>query len=185
MVPDSAVRLLFLASKKFESGKAVRGAFLLTDINTKPIEFRCTNPIRPTPLQTMLYGETLEQHIMVELVGLPLVSSLKEHPHLILVQEKSFLGIRPKIEIPIILVSKEEEISLLPNVDENPGHLLNSNSGKFEPIVLIPNLKFAQDREKAKSLLAAIFDSYDLSEPFNRISVALEQVHSQKVGEDK
>ncbi len=185
MIQDGALRLLFLASKKFESGKAVRGAFLLTDVNTKPIEFRCTNPIRPTPLQTMLYGETLEQHIMVELIGLPLVASLKERPHLILVQDKSFLGIRPKIEVPVIHVTKEEEISLLPNVEENPGHLLHSNSGKFEPIVLIPSPKFAQDREQAKALLATVFDSYDLSEPFNRISIALDQVHSQKIGEDK
>jgi hypothetical protein len=72
-------QLLFIASQRFESGKAIRGAFLLTDGDTRPMEFRCTNPIRPTSLQTVLYGQMLESHLMVELIGLPLVNSLK-HP---------------------------------------------------------------------------------------------------------
>src|SRR5947209_18991330 len=112
MSRSPSLQLMFLATKKFDSGKAIRGAFLLTDLNTKPLEFRCTNPIRPTTLQTMLYGDILEQHIMVELIGLPLVKSLKDHPTIILVQEQTFIGIRPKIDIPLILIAKEESIPL-------------------------------------------------------------------------
>lgn len=110
MSQDANHRLMFLASKKFESGKAIRGAFLLTDLTTKPVEFRCTNPIRPTSLQTMLYGDTLEEQVMIDLIGLPLTKSLREKPHLILVQEGSFLGIRPRIEAPVILITKEERM---------------------------------------------------------------------------
>jgi hypothetical protein len=92
-MPDDT-HLLFVASQRFESGKAIRGAFLLTDCDTKPLEFRCTNPIRPTSLQTVLYGQMLDSHLMLELIGLPLVNSLKQSPTLILVQEPGLLGLR-------------------------------------------------------------------------------------------
>ena len=133
----------------------------------------------------MLYGDTLEQHIMVELIGIPLARSLKEHPQLILVRESTFLGIRPGLEIPVIQITKEEEIPVTSNTEENPGHLLHSSSGRFEPIVLCPHNKFATDREQAKTVLAGVFESYDILEPFNRISTALDQIHAQKIGEEK
>src|SRR5664280_540517 len=91
------MQLLFVASQKFESGKAIRGAFLLTDMDTKPVEFRCTNPIRPTTLQTVLYGQMLQRHLMVELIGVPLVNSLKQPPSVILVQEPDLLWLRSKV----------------------------------------------------------------------------------------
>lgn len=185
MSQDADVRLMFLASKRFESGKAIRGAFLLSDLNTKPCEFRCTNPIRPTSLQSMLYGDTLEEHIMIELIGLPLTKSLKQVPQLLLVQERVFLGLRSRIEIPVILIAKEEEIPVIPAAQENPGHLLHSSSGKFDPVVLIPHPKFTGDREQAKTLLSTVFEGYNLAEPFNRIALALDQVHAQKIGEEK
>ncbi len=184
MAANANLRLLFLASKKFESSKAIRGAFLLSDLNTKPIEFRCTNPIRPTSLQTMLYGNTLEQHIMVELIGLPLVNSIKERPALILVREPAFLGIRPRIDYPVIQVASEESIPISAAADGNADHLLHSTSGRFEPVVLTTHNKFTSDRDQAKSILNEIFETYDLLEPFSRIETALEQVHAQKIGEE-
>ncbi|MEW6128658.1 MAG: hypothetical protein AB1757_16585 [Acidobacteriota bacterium] len=185
MAIDANLRLLFLASKKFESGKAVRGAFLLTDLNTKPVEFRCTNPIRPTTLQTMLYGDILEQHMMVDLIGIPLVNSIKEHPSLILVREQSFLGIRPKIDLPIIQIASEESIPISMADDGSGNQLLHSKSGRFEPVVLMTHNKFTNDREHAKTILNEIIETHNLLEPFNRIETALEQVHGQKIGEEK
>ncbi len=185
MTNEPNLRLMFLASKKFESEKAIRGAFLLADWNTKPIEFRCTNPIRPNALQAMLYGDTLEQHIMVELNGIPLFGSLKERPHIILVREQAFLGIRPKVDALVIQIAKEEEVAISSTTDDNQNQLLHSSSARFEPIVLRPHNKFPEDRDQAKKMLAEVFDSYNLLEPFHRISTALDQVHAQKIGERK
>jgi len=54
-----------------------RGGILVTDSSGKPVEFRCTSPIRPNAVQRTLYGGTLMPHIAVELVGevLPLVQT--------------------------------------------------------------------------------------------------------------
>lgn len=179
---DSPISLMFLAGKHFDSGKTVRGAFLLTDAATKPLEFRCTNPIRPTQLQTMLYGEILEEYILVELIGQPLVKSAKEVPSLVLVKEAKFLQLRTKIDIPVVLITKEERIN---TAGESAGvfQLLNSVSGKFDPVVISVNPEFPDDKELARHLLSEVFNRHDLAEPFARVITALEQVHIQKVGE--
>jgi hypothetical protein len=178
---DTQTKLMFLSSQKFESGKAIRGAFLLTDSETKPLEFRCTNPIRPTPLQNMLYGDTIEQYIAVELIGKPLFNAASEKPDVILVKEPDFLDLRPKINIPVLQFIKEAEI----NASETRGNFQKfvSSSGKFEPIVIRTNSQFPEDKEISKDLLANIFNRYDLTEPFARIVTALDQAHAQKIGD--
>jgi hypothetical protein len=184
MAETPELRLLFLASQRFEDGKAIRGAFLLTDQNTKPLEFRCTNPIRPTQLQTILYGSSLEEHVMVHLIGLPLLNSVKDKLHLVLVNEGDFLKVREKVPTPIVRVSREGAVAISSEKDTAP-RLLVSRSGRFDPITLTPHPKFDSDRDQAKAILAEVFNSYDLVEPFGRIANALDQVHAQKIGEDK
>lgn len=179
---DSNTTLMFLAAKKFDANKTVRGAFLLTDHETKPLEFRCTNPIRPTQLQTMLYGEILEEYILVELIGQPLVKSAKVVPNLVLVDDAKFLKLRTKIDVPVVLITKEERIN---TSDESGGvfQMLNSVSGKFDPVVITVSVEFPDDKEAARVMLTEVFNGHDLAEPFTRVLTALEQVHIQKVGE--
>ena len=182
---ESSNRIMFLAARRFESEKAIRGACLLTDRETKPIEFRCTNPIRPTQLQSMLYGDILHRHIFVELIGYPLVQSVaKEKPEVVLVTERHFLDLRPKINIPVVLLTKEEQIV---TIEENDPEfqLLNSNLGRFEPIILSTHGDFPNDKTQMRELLGDVFNKHDLIEPFTRISSALEQVHAQKIGESQ
>jgi hypothetical protein len=178
-------QLLFISSQKFESGKAIRGAFLLTDTDTKPLEFRCTNPIRPTSLQTVLYGQMLQRHIMVELIGMPLVNSLKQQPSVVLVQDGDFLWLRPKLASPVILLTKETSIATEGDGVGNRTAMLSSNSGKFDPVVLVSHSQFGNDIGAVTPILTQVFNRFDLGEPFQRIAAALEQVHQQKIGEGK
>ena len=184
-MPDDT-HLLFIAAQKFESGKAIRGAFLLTDGDTKPLEFRCTNPIRPTSLQTVLYGQMLDNHLMVELIGLPLVNSLKQPPALILVQDSALLGLRQKVDSPVLQIAKETAIAIGDNNgDESRIAMLSSASGKFDPVVLMAQKDFSQDIAVGTPVLKKVFNRFDLLEPFQRVITALEQVHQQKIGEAK
>ena len=177
-------KLLFLATKHFDANASIRGAFLLTDENTKPIEFRCTNPIRPTQLQTMLYGDILKDHILIELIGEPLIKTLKEMPDIILVAEPEFLALRAKVNVPVVLIAKDEQIIAVGG-NQSDFQMLSSGSGQFEPIVFTTNDEFPQDRLAMKDVLTDIFNKNNLIEPFTRIASALEQVHIQKIGEMK
>ena len=80
-----AVKLGFLSYVQASGSNAGRGALLVTDDGTRPVEFRCTSPIKPNPLQRMLYGDTLRSYITVDLVGEPLLSAVQEKPVILLV----------------------------------------------------------------------------------------------------
>ena len=54
--------LAFVALAEVEEG-VLRGGILVTDAQGKPVEFRCTSPIRPNAVQRTLYGGTLMTHI--------------------------------------------------------------------------------------------------------------------------
>lgn len=180
---NQPVKLVFLASRKFESNAAVRGAFLLTDAETKPLEFRCTNPVRPTQLQRMLYGDILEQHILVELIGQPLIRTVKDQPDLILINERSFLELRSRVMMPVVQIAKEGQLHVSSDNDQTSFQVLTSLSGRFDPVLLKTHPSFPDDKSKAREILIEIFNNYDLLEPFTRVSTALEQVHVQKIGE--
>ena len=68
---DQKTRLAFLGYSEFDKG--YRGGILVTDEWGKPLEFRCTSPVHPNPVQRTLYGQTLLPHIAVELIGAPLL----------------------------------------------------------------------------------------------------------------
>ncbi len=163
-----SLHLMFLTSKYFEQGKAIRGGSLVTDSKTRPIEFRCTSPIRPSNYQRMLYGNTLDEYMFVDLIGVPLVTATKESIDLVLVDDERFLAIRPNIDIPVILIPHSAQNG------ENPSIALSTYPG------------FEAERSAAQSQLVALFSKVsDILEPFERVRLALDQAHTQKIGEKK
>ena len=80
--PATQTTIGFLGYREFDDGKAYRGAILVTDESSKPLEFRCTAPVRPTNLQRTLYGKSLLPHILTELIAVPLIASMREKPQL-------------------------------------------------------------------------------------------------------
>ncbi|MBA7629927.1 hypothetical protein ES703_37434 [subsurface metagenome] len=103
------LRLMFLASQDFSNGAVVRGGMLVTDNQTKPLEFRCTSPIRPTGLQKVLYGKMLDTHILLNLIATPLVRSASERPSIILVRDKRLLELCNKVDFPVVWLGRNEE----------------------------------------------------------------------------
>src|ERR1035441_1934337 len=89
--------IAFLGFREFDDGEAYRGAILVTDESSKPLEFRCTAPVRPTQLQRTLYGKSLLPHVLTELIAMPLISSVREKPQLILIAEDAFFDVRQKV----------------------------------------------------------------------------------------
>jgi len=51
-------RLAFVNISIYEDG-SVRGGVLVTDLETRPYEFRVTSPVKPTSIQRILYGKTI------------------------------------------------------------------------------------------------------------------------------
>jgi hypothetical protein len=163
------LKIAFLSSSRFEDN-SIRGAILVTDTDTKPVEFRITDPVRPTAFQRTLYGEILDEHILVELIGVPLLRELQEKPNFVLVQDEIFLGVNTKQEIPVI--------QLLNETDRQGKNVVTAQlpSSKFTPI-RIAILKSLESRlTNINTQLNQLYEYRDLLEPFKRLEVAGQQV---------
>jgi hypothetical protein len=160
------IKLLFLTSQCFEQGKAIRGGALVTDGKTRPIEFRCTSPIRPNNYQKVLYGSTLDSYIFVDLIGIPLVNKTQENINLVLVEDDRFLPMRPHIDVTVTRLQQSSR----------------QEGSPFLSLKLHP--KFKNEKKFAESSLKPLFEQgIDLMEPFERVQLALEQAHARKVGD--
>ena len=173
----------FLGFKEFENSNAYRGAILVTDILGKPIEFRCTAPVRPSPLQRTLYGSSLIPHILAELIGLPLLSSINEKPEIILVADERYFELRHKISIPLIQATKACLKPTQSAGNDASIFTLKPVDNKFPQIDIHTNSRFQVDLESCGDLLRDLCGQWDLTEPFQRLAEGLQYVHDERVME--
>ena len=174
------LNLGFLSCPRFENDTVVRVGILVTNELTKPLEFRVTAPIRPTDFQRTLYGEIITEHILVELVAIPLFNTLGQKPELVIVRDPLFLGANDKQEIPVVRIFKEGEIRFAGN---NKAEQVDSVGGKYEPILVETSTSIESKLSEFRRQLTEVFSVRNLLEPFDRITTALQQVHSQTPGE--
>jgi hypothetical protein len=157
-----------------------RGGILVTDVRGKPIEFRCTSAIQPNAVQKTLYGSTLWPYMAVELMGLPLIRSVVERPHVIIIQQPEFIDVRSAVEQPVLLLSRQgSTLAVAEDGNQAPTELINSPSGKFEPIVVTSHEGYGSDLEIVRDLRERC-TAMDLMEPFERIRKAIEFVHQKE-----
>src|SRR5512144_216910 len=97
-------KIAFLETYSLENNGGIMGAILVTDAETKPLEFRVTAPIKTTNFQKTLYGDVLLEHILVELISVPLISALNEEIDIILVKDNLFLGANNKQGVRVVRV---------------------------------------------------------------------------------
>ncbi len=185
MSQQNKVKLGFLAFKELERG--YRGGLLITDNRGKPLEFRCTSPIRPNQVQRILYGRNLIPYLAVNLIGIPLTNSVTEKPTLIVVNHDVFLDLRELIEKPVLFIRRQGE-SFGTDVDtqNRPNHdpvLLECEGARFDPIVVESHWRYREETQQLRQHLREIFDYVDLLEPFERVAHALEEVERQKASD--
>jgi hypothetical protein len=180
--PATQTTIGFLGHREFDDGEAYRGAILVTDEWGKPVEFRCTAPVRPNKLQRTLYGKSLLPHILTELIGVPLISSVREKPQLILIGDEAYFDVRHKVSVPLIRVAR---VGTPKAKQEDPTKskslLLQSASGKFAQVEIEAHWRFAADLDSSGERLRDLFGRWDLTEPFQRLSEGLQYVHDERV----
>lgn len=170
----------FLESLTLDETSGIMGAILVTDGETKPLEFRVTAPIKTTNFQKTLYGDVLLEHVLVELISLPLISALNEELDLILVKDPFFLGANNKQGIRVIHVFSQDENKAMPQkgVEE-----IKSYKGSAQKVFIQTSPKHEAELPQIRDLLNSISEQRNLLEPFGRLRIACEQVHLQKTNE--
>lgn len=169
----------FLETYAPDDNGGVMGAILVTDADTKPLEFRVTAPIKTTNFQKTLYGDVLLEHILVELISVPLINALNEEIDIILVKDNLFLGANNKQGVRVVRVSGDEDSSSKGNKGVQELKSYNGSGKMF----VETSKKYESELGQIKDLLNEVAENRNLLEPFDRLKQACEQVHLQKTSD--
>lgn len=173
-------KLAFLETYTLNDNGGVMGAILVTDAETKPLEFRVTAPIKPTSFQKTLYGDVLLEHILVELISVPLLNAVNEQIDLIVVKDPLFLGANQKQGVRVVRLLGDEKQKARGNTAiESLNTPMNGSAKAF----IETSQKFAEELKGIKASLEKISESRNLSEPFERLKAACEQVQLQRTND--
>ena len=168
MADTQEIRLAFIEVTVFSDG-SIRGGILTTDIETRPFEFRVTSPIKPTQVQQILYGASLKDYVYGELICAPLVKATKEKLSMVLTKDNYLIAMRPLVPTPVILIQSSG----------------SQVGGGIKPGILSAHQNFQNELTYAYAILDPIAKKHDLLEPFERLRLALNEVHKAGLGEVK
>lgn len=112
---------------------------------------------------------------------MPLMSSVREKPELILIADDAFLDLRHKLSYPVILVSASKAALRSKKGETAKTLLLQSASGKFSELEIESHWKFGGDLDSCGDRLRDLFGRWDLTEPFQRLAEGLQYVHDERV----
>ncbi|HQX15070.1 MAG TPA: hypothetical protein PLA27_01520 [Anaerolineales bacterium] len=166
MSDSPEIRLAFMDATVFSDG-SIRGGILTTDVETRPYEFRVTSPIKPTQVQQILYGASLKDYVYGELICTPLVKATKEKLSMVLVKEIFLISMRPLVSVPVIIVRSSN----------------SQTSDGIRSVSFSPHQNFRNELSFAQTILTPVMQKHDLLEPFERLRLALNEVHRVGLGE--
>ncbi len=164
---QKSLQLGFLAVLEDPTGYL--GGYLVTNAWGRPLEFRVSNPLQPSKLQQILYGDTLRPYIFADLIGKALVDKTASHVQIIVTDCRPVLDLRRLIETPIVWLAISSELGsgpVDPGVKEGP--VMSLPAGK-----LYCHPEFPADKQAAYKLLERLPDCFELAEPFVRIREAI------------
>src|SRR6266850_170260 len=130
------------------------GGLLVTDARSRPLHFGYVAPIRPTAMQRLLYGGTLNEHVRIDVIAKKLFSDgVPVVPNVLFVDDEQLLMARRIVGVPTAFLERR------------PAG--NQNSNSLTTIQYTVD-QHAGDDEAVGRILAALEQSIDLIEPFNR-----------------
>ena len=153
--------LAFLESYTLSDKEGIMGAILVTDTDTKPVEFRVTAPITPTNFQRTLYGKVLMEHILVELISAPLLNAVSLDLDLIIVRNPLFLAANDRQGVRVVrLFDKNETVSREGSAKEE---LITNNRDNIKIYAEISK-KYESELPQIKDNLKSIAEDRNLLE---------------------
>lgn len=172
------------------------GGLMVTDARGLPVEFRYTEPIQPTKIQQVLYGQVLSAYIKREVILETLLKSLESRFKCLLVEDEHFLDYAAKgYSIVRIAATKTAPLGVAGKMQEiAPGETLLQITAEGNPIrISLPAAgpsKSKAPAERATSpageapesdikpdaiaILMEAGQTMDITEPLRRIERALE-----------
>src|SRR5688572_21105115 len=78
------------------------GGYLVTNGWGRPVEFRLTTAVQPNRVQAALYGPTLPEYLLADLIGKTLIEKTATKPDLVVTDVPAALPLRSRVEMPVV-----------------------------------------------------------------------------------
>lgn len=145
-------------------GKHLGGILVINDLGI-PVEFKYSEPVTPTKLQEIIYGNSLEYYLHTEIIGKGLVQRLENKPELILVQDPTLLFDKNTVMVTLLpqpVSEKKESNEVVVNFSNKSIRITFPENVKVDDSVVQKILDYAS--------------KIDILEPFDRVEKALKYV---------
>lgn len=149
------------------------GGLLILNSGGRPLEFQCTLPVRPSKAHEILFGATLRQHLIGEVIGPLLIKKCRTPIKMLCCDQPESLAIGNATEFPVALVAEAAEADEGPIDDDTLvgfGEVMMTGS-----VLRVPIEQVSSAKEVANNMA----DLPDAIEPFERIREAIKEAQSQ------
>lgn len=149
------------------------GGLLVLNSSGRPLEFQCTLPVRPSRAHEILYGPTLRDHLIGEVIGTVLLKKCRTPLGLVCCDQPEALKVQPSAGTPVALVTEAAEGDEGPITDD-------MLAGSTTVPLAGATLRVALEQWETVSEVAKTFaDLPDATEPFERIREAIREAQAQ------
>ena len=149
------------------------GGMLVLNSGGRPLEFQCTLPVRPTRAHEILYGPTLRDHLIGEVIGSLLIKKCRTPISILCCDQPEALRLSTVAKCPVALVSQAAEPDEGPITDDM---LIGSDVVELAGATLRVAMEHVAT---IKRLSEQFVDLPDGIEPLERIREAIKEAHSQ------
>jgi hypothetical protein len=170
------------------------GGYLVVNLLGRPLEFRCTAPIKPNRAQQILYGPTLDPYLYGEQIGYTLLKGSDHRPSVVFTDLPAVLAASEFTETPLAVVeiNAAEPLDASVQPARDPASAADTEAENWRlhaghaPAAELEHFHFGQNRLATAARLglnqaaiaewlAEVPETFDLAEPFVRIRSAIEE----------
>ncbi len=160
-------------------GEQFIGGIMITDKRSIPLEFKYTEPIKPTKIHKIIFGKVLEKYINEEVIRKNLLKDIKSLVSIFFISDPNLLNTENMENVPLILLQNTSLPAL-----ESAGEIQRIKEKEFlvQPVTSKTPLKllFASPetdvQDKTMIIIKELIKKVDIFEPFFRVETALKSL---------
>lgn len=171
----------YLGWHKTQDERSFTGGLLIVNEEGFPQEFRCTEPIRPSTVQSILYGESFRRYMLDQLIGQNLFDHLTIRPEMVLVDDEDLWQLQGRLPVHVVYLSMaggDDELAELADTDYDVDRSFVDTPRGGRVVVAVRGGAL-EDAVNCHRTLAACASRMDIYEPFSRVSAVLEALEKQ------
>lgn len=153
------------------------GGIMIADERGIPIEFKYTEPVTPTKVQKVLYGDVLEKYLREEIIITNLSGKIENAPDIYVINDDRNYYLEDVVKEKVITIKNTQlkpmkEFSK--QIKENE-YILQANETS-SPLRIMFSEDVKEEREEIMKNIAEVAKNTDITEPLTRIEEALKLI---------